>query len=108
MMTQLKRGIPPRATVAVLALALLATIVSGREPTERPPPAAMEQRVALADTAAHDDDAGLRLATRLETAGLALAPRAEALPAHTVLSVDGPAPPPAEEPRSTVVVRRPA
>jgi len=105
MITQLKRGIPPRAAVAVVALVLLATIVSGREPTEAPPPAAgAGEPVVLARL----DADRLKLATRLETADRTYAPRGEVLPAYSISETGEPALALPDEPRRTPGARRPA
>jgi len=69
MITQLKRGIPPRAAVAVVALVLLATIVSGREPTEAPPPAAGAGEPGVLARLDADKTSVSRAVRRLESQG---------------------------------------
>jgi hypothetical protein len=101
-MTPTKRDIPPWTALTVVALALIATIVSGREPTA-PQPAGER---AAAETSRADPGAGdLRLALRLEDSGDLLAPVGAPLPSHVVLGkahVAAPpeAPPPARAARA--------
>ncbi len=85
-MTLFKRDIPFRAVLAVVALVLIASIVSGREPPQTPPPVAWPaQRAEQTDTLANVDVNRLKLAMRLETGADVLGLQGASLPASSFI-----------------------
>lgn len=102
MRSLLTRDIPPRAALAVVALVLFATVVTGRE-AYTPPPVATPEARPVARTAAPEAAADLDLEKlkrpRSEEAIANLfAPREVALPAASVTGTGGPPPVPAAPP----------
>lgn len=88
----LKLKVPPRAALAAAALALIASLVSGREPAETQPaqrPAA-ERQAAPAESLAGIDIAKLTRAGQPEAVNDVLASRGLAAPVSA--SPEGPAP----------------
>lgn len=98
MKSLLTRDIPPRAALAVVALVLFATVVTGREAYSPPPVAAPEARPvarAAAPEAVPDLDLEKLKRPRGEEAIANLfAPREVALPAASIVGKGGPAAPP--------------
>lgn len=97
-MTQLlKLKIPPRAALAAAALALIASLVSGREPAEiAPAPRPAAERQAPAESLAGIDIAKLNRAGQQEVVNDVLAARSLAAPAPAAAAApDASAAPPA-------------
>jgi hypothetical protein len=109
-MTLFKRDLPFRALLTVIALVLIASIVSGREPAQTAPPAARPaERAGETDSLAHLDLDRLKLAMRLETGTDVLGLKGAALPASSVIGKEEPAvlPPEPPEPPPPAIVSRP-
>ena len=103
-MAPLKQEIPVRAAAVVAALALVASVVSGRERPESAPPAPASASPPAPEVALEQMDVtALKLARALDPATGEPAPSSAFLPATNVLGQEGEAPSP--EPQRTAPVR---
>lgn len=103
-MMTLLRDLPFRALLAVLALLLIASIVSGREPAQTAPVTRPGERAEPADALADLDVGRLKLAMRLET-GTDVLGLHGALPARSVIGQEEAALAPPEPPQQPAVAR---
>ena len=90
-----RRDIPPWTALTVIALALIASIVSGREPPALQPHASTSGRTAEEKPTSPDVET-LKLARSLESPGDPLVTRSDLLPTHALLVTTEIVPAPAE------------